>query len=155
PSGTRVAAIVTPFEDKHQLLVYDVKTQKIETFGGAGEQDIASPIWLNDTRLIFGLSTRKFGDIGLLAADVGSLKTAYPVQQYNASRLISVRLKDRLRPLVWNKLGLAVNRDEGVAAINTDITTGKLMDLTVFGVSSTDVSLTKEDNDKHIADTYP
>ena len=55
PSGTHIAAIVTVGDDRHQLLVYDLKTQKVEQVGGVGE-DIYQVNWLNDRRLVFSLS---------------------------------------------------------------------------------------------------
>lgn len=155
PSGTRVAAIVTAGEDKHQLLVYDLKSQKTEMVGGSGDKDLYQVHWLNDTKLMFSLSTRKLYGLGLLAADVGSLSSAYPLLQYYGSSLVSIPLKNRLRPLVWNRFDFESQQDRGVAVINTEITTGKLVNLAVAGARGSDAMDAKDNNDRHIVDSYP
>ena len=70
PSGTHIAAIVTAGEDRHQLLVYDLKSQTTEFASGSGDKDVYAVNWLDDTRLMFNLGTRKMYGIGLMAANV-------------------------------------------------------------------------------------
>ena len=131
PSGTHVAAVVTAAEDKHLLLVYDLKApEKFATIGGPGDKDIYQVDWLSDSRVMFGLSYQKQYGIGLMAADVGSLGSGYAIQQYNNSRVISVPLKNRLRPLVWNRFDMETDQDTGVSVLDTDIQTGLFVDLT-------------------------
>ena len=154
PSGTHVAAIITAAEDKHQLLVYDINTQKIDTVGAGRDEDIYFTHWLNDSRLIFGLTARKMYGLGLLAAEVGSLRSAFPVQQYGSSVLVSIRLKDRLHPLIWNRSDIDVDRDTGVMAINTERTNGIMIDLYRADAGYSDILQVRENNEKHIADSY-
>ena len=98
-SGTHIAAIVTSGNDRHQLLVYELKTKKIETLGFPDDRDIYRVDWLNDRRLVFQLAAHKLYGVGLMAAEVGSLTQAYPLLQYHSSRLIAVPPQNRLRPL--------------------------------------------------------
>jgi dipeptidyl aminopeptidase/acylaminoacyl peptidase len=158
PSGTRVAAVVTAAEDKHILLVYDLKTpEKVEMVGGSGDKDIYRVDWLSDSRVMFGLSSKKLYGIGLMAADVGSLQSGYAIQQYNNSQVISVPLKNRLRPLIWNRFEMETGNDAGVAAVNTDIQTGALVDLDAAMNSFNRRDLvvkTRDNNDRHIAGSF-
>ena len=157
PSGSHIAAIITAGEDKHELLVYRLKDQKVDTVGGAADKDIYNVHWLDDSRVIFGLSSRKLFGLGLLAADVKNLQAAYPLLQYNGSRLISVRLKNRLQPLVWNRYDLETGADLGVSVINSGISTGKIMDLSSAVVSNqwSAAMEVRDNNFKHIIHTYP
>jgi hypothetical protein len=102
-TGTHIGAIITAGEDRHQLLVYELKTQKTEQIGGFGDKDIYDFHWLNERRLIFSLSARKLYGLGLFAANVGAIDKAYPLLQYCGSRLVAVPPQDRLHPLVWNR----------------------------------------------------
>jgi len=154
PSGTHVAAIITAAEDKHQLLVYDINSQKIETVAAGGDEDMYYAHWLNDSRLIFGLRKGKMYGLGMLAAEVGSLRSAYPVQQYGSSVLVSIRLKDRLHPLVWNRSDIDVDRDTGVVSLKTDRTSGIMIDLYRADVADSDFLQVRENNEKHTADSY-
>jgi len=157
PSGTRVAAIVTVTEDKHLLLVYDLKTpEKFEAIGGSGDKDIYQVNWLSDSRVMFGLSSQKFYGLGLMAADVGSLQSGYALQQYSGSHLISIPLKNRLHPLVWNRHDIETERDEGTVVLDTDIQTGASSDITA-AMSPRDrwdlILKAKDNNTKHIVDS--
>ncbi len=156
-AGTHIAAIVTAGEDKHQLLVYSLKTQKFETVGGAGDKDIYEAYWLNNSRLIFSLSKQKMYGLGLLATDVGSLGRGYPLLQYCGSQLIAVPLKDQLRPLVWNRYdALSSNPvDLGAAIVDSSIQTGSLIDLTRASSSGSDLMDARDNNLKHIVTRYP
>jgi len=157
PSGTYIAAIVTAGEDKHELQVCSLADHMIETVAGSGDKDIGSFQWLNDSRLIFGLSSRKLYGLGLLAADVGHLRDAYPLLQYYGSSLVSVRLKNRLRPLVWNRYDFETQKDLGVAEINTDIKTGKIVDLLSAAIGDVELAAmgVRGNNAKHIVATAP
>ncbi len=157
PSGTHIAAVITAAKDKHQLLVYELKTKKIETVGSAGDKDIYSVSWLNDQRLMFSLGARKMYGVAILAADVGNIDHAYPVLQYYYSRLLSVPPQDRLHPLVWNRydgLGEMLNHDLGVAQIETG-TKGHLVDLLAAGAENVKFDLLREENEAHIRKRYP
>ncbi len=155
PSGTHIAAIITAAEDRHQLLVYELKTQKIEITGGSGDKDIYQVNWLGDHRLVFELGARKLYGLGMLAADVGSLKDAYPLLQYYGSSLIAVPPKNRLRPLVWNRYDFETQRDLGAATINTDIRGGKLVNLLAAGADWSAAMDSRDNNERHITKRYP
>jgi acetyl esterase/lipase len=158
PSGTHIAAIITAGEDKHQLLVYELKTQKIETVGAPGDRDIFQATWLDDKRLVFQLSARKLYGVGLLAAEVGSLTNAYPLLQYYYSSVLSVPPKSRLRPLVWNRYDGTDNaprHDLGVAVVNTDVKNGRVVDLLAASADMQSVDFVRNSNDRHILKTYP
>ena len=159
PSGTHIAAVVTAGDDRHQLLVYEIKTQAVETVGGSGDKDIHSVYWLNDRRLVFRLSAEKLYGLGLIAANVGSLKFGYPLLQYYGSRLIAVPTQNRTHPLVWNRFdGLEDDRDLGVAVVDSDLASGKLINL----LRATDplsygtaIREARDNNERHILDRYP
>jgi acetyl esterase/lipase len=156
PSGTHVAAIITAGEDRHLLLVYELKTQKIESVGGVGDKDIYQFDWLNDRRLVFSLSARKMFGLGLLAGDVGSLSDSYPLLQYYGSSLIAVPPKNRLHPLVWNRYdNLETARDLGVAIINTGRLSGRLINLFKADADYRLAIEARDNNERHIDTSYP
>jgi len=158
PSGTHIAAVITAGEDKHELLVYSLADHKIETVGGSStESDIYNVNWLNDSRLIFSLSSHKLYGLGLLAADVGDLRNGYPLLQYSGARLVSIPLKNRLSPLVWNRFDIDIDKDLGVSAINTNIKSGKIADLQSATIGNTWLAAmdVRDNNAKHIVSTYP
>jgi dipeptidyl aminopeptidase/acylaminoacyl peptidase len=155
PSGTHIAAIVTAGEGSHELLVYELKTQKIDTISGVGDKDIYQVTWLNDTRLVFELSARKLYGLGLIAADLGSFSSMHPLMQYYGSSLIAVPPKNRLRPLVWNRHDFETNQDGGVAVVNTDIRTGRVVDLVAVGGTYSDLMDVRDNNERHIVSRFP
>lgn len=155
PSGTHLAAVITAGEDKRLLLIYDIAQDKIETLGGAGGKDIYNVDWLNDRRVIFHLSSRKMYGLGLMAADVGKLQQAYPVQQYNGSQLIAIPLKNPLHPLVWNRFELETGRDDGVVTLNTNIQSGHMVDLSAANADRELYIMARENNQKRVLATHP
>src|SRR5665213_2728653 len=156
PSGTHIAAIITAGEDRHQLLVFELKTKKIEMVGGSGDKDVYQVDWLNDHRLLFGLSTGKMYGLGLLAADVGSIDRAYPLLQYYGSRVISVPTNDRLFPLVWNSYdGLETGHDLGVSSVNSGLHGGGLINLLGANADHSLAMDGRDNNDRHLAKRYP
>jgi dienelactone hydrolase len=153
PSGTYIAAIITAGQDKHELLVYRLSDHTIETVGGSADKDVYNVNWLDDSRLIFGLSSSKLYGLGLLAAEAKNPQAAYPLLQYYGSRLISVPLKDRRFPLVWNRSDLETGKDLGVSKINSGFSTGKIINLRSGGWS--DAMDVRDNNNKHIMESYP
>jgi len=160
PSGTHIAAIVTAGEDNHLLLVYDVKTQKYEVLGQRGDTDVNEVHWLNDTRLVYQLTTQKLYGIGFFAANVGDLTGTYPILQYFGTTLIAVPRADRLSPLVWNSVNALQSpwADWGAAIVNSgrfsrasgvDLTTASIEALGAF------IQPVRDNNDLHILDHYP
>jgi acetyl esterase/lipase len=155
-SGTHIAAIITAAEDRHQLLVYELKTKKIEMVSGLGDQDIRQVHWLNDQRLVFQLSAKKMYGIGLFAANVGSIHDAYPLFQHYGSQLIAVPRQSRLQPLVWNSYdGLEDGRDLGVAVVNTGFTKAKFINLLGAELTMEAIATARDSNERHITDRYP
>jgi len=157
PSGTHIAAIITAAEDKHRLLVYELKTQKMEFVGGIGDQDIYQVHWLNDQRLIFGLARGKMYGIGLLAGAVGLLQGSYPLVQYYNTRLIAIPRKNRLEPLVWNRYdGLDHRQDLGAATLDSaSRRLARIYDFDRVGARGSDVSDCRDSNESHIKANYP
>ncbi len=155
-AGTHVAAIVTVAEDRHQLLVYELKTRKGELVGGVGDRDIWQVNWLDDRRLVFQLSGLKLWGLALFAANVGSLKEAYPLMQYLGSSLVAVPEQTRLHPLVWNRYdALRSEHDLGVVTVNTDRHSGQFVDLLRAGFSSADVAEADRSNAEHMEAHWP
>lgn len=152
PSGTHIAALVTAGEDRHELLVVELKNNQMERFSGGGDNDIFEVTWLNDQRLIFGIAVKKSNGIGLFAAEVGDLTSCYPLLQYVGSTLIAVPPQKRLRPLMWIHSGsLNAATDAGVVAtINTDIRSGQIANLFRAGADNNSVMDAQASNDKHI-----
>lgn len=157
PAGTHIAAIVTAGEDHHELLVYELKTQKIERVSGASNQDFSNVNWLNNRRLIFELTVDKLYNVGLFAAEVGSIADSYPLIQYYNSTLIAVPPKDRLRPLVWNRydaLERNGEQDLGVAVVNTDLRNGTVTNLFAADTDMAQIAATRERNERHLLKRY-
>jgi dipeptidyl aminopeptidase/acylaminoacyl peptidase len=160
PSGTRIAAIVTVGEDNHLLLVYDVKTQKYNVLGKRGDTDVNDVHWLNDSRLVYEVSTQKLYGIGLFAADANDLTGTYPIQEYLGTSLIAVRHSDRLSPLVWNRFNALQSpwKDEGGAIVNSaKVSKESGIDLTTAtpDVFWSHVQSIRDNNDLHIEDRFP
>jgi acetyl esterase/lipase len=152
PSGTHIAAIVSVGEDRHQLLVYELKTQQGEMIGAPGDTDVYRVDWLNDSRLLFHIAFEKQYGLGLFAANVGSINMAYPVFQYFGSELISVPTQNRLRPLVWNH---RFERAQGVVVADTDLHTGRFRNLYKVSATASDWDEARSDSAKHVDESYP
>ncbi len=158
PSGTHIAAVVTTGEDRHQLLVYELKTQKVDLLSAPGDRDIYQVGWLTDRRLVFQLSAQKLYGVALMAADVGLLNEAYPLLQYYFSAVIAVPPQDRLRPLVWNRhdgLDYQGQHDLGVAVVNTNVKRGAYVDLLGASADRQQLDEVRENNERHIVKTFP
>ncbi|HEY4247148.1 MAG TPA: prolyl oligopeptidase family serine peptidase [Lacunisphaera sp.] len=158
PSGTHIAALVSGNDDRDRLLVYELKTQKTESFGGPNDvdMDVTEVNWLNDERLIFGISLLKRGGIGKYTANVGSLAHYYPMLQYAGASLIAVPPADRTRPLLW-LFGLTTLTSGGGEAVNVDtnIRSGKIVNLLGASQQSLDRAEFEDENQKHIVTRYP
>lgn len=158
PSGTHIAALVSGNDDKDRLLVYELKTQKTESFGGADDvdMDVSEVNWLNDQRLIFGITLLKRGEVGKYTANVGSLTHFYPMLQYVAASLIAVPPADRTRPLLWLFARTTFTGNGGEAVnVDSNIRTGTIVNLFSASQQSLDVAAFEAENQKHIATRYP
>lgn len=154
PSGTHIAALVTVGRDRHDLLVTELETKKIEVVHGFGDKDIYYFSWLNDTRLIYLLASEKLYGMGMLAGDVGRLKDSHPLLQYCGAQLISIPERNRLRPLVWMSSDLEDGRDLGVGEINTELRTGSLVNLRSARTEWSDIVETRDNNERHVMKHY-
>jgi hypothetical protein len=151
PSGTHVAALISSVEDKHKLIVYELATMKGEVYEPPGETTISEVTWLGDHRLAFEISFYRMFGVGVYASEVGSLKNAYPLQQYVGARLIAVPPGNRTRPLAWlPSFSGDAGRDGDVGVINTDIRTGRMLNVMTVEVPSASFPEFEEDNQKHI-----
>jgi acetyl esterase/lipase len=156
-SGTYIASIVAS-GDKHMLMDYNLKTQKMELAdAGSGDKDIYAFEWLNDERLVAEFSTQKIWGLGFFATEVGSLSDFYPLVQYYGTSIVSVPPKDRLHPLVWNRLDAfhADGKDLGVAQVNSGLPGGKIINLDVAGADSSDAMDARDNNVRHIDARFP
>jgi len=155
-AGTHIAAITSLDEDKKQLLVYEIATGKVDSLGSTQEKDLYGLDWLSDSRVLFHISSRKMYGLGIMAADIDDLSHAYPLQQYSGSLLISIPLKNRNQPLVWNRRDLENFRDTGVVAVNSDIQTGTFVDATAAGNGTGEQrDLVRNNNRRTTLHTYP
>lgn len=120
-AGTHIAAIASEGEDKHFLMVYDIKTAKVESTGFTSGKDIDSVRWLGNSRVLLSLSARKESSLGIMAADIDRLSKLYPLQQHNGSSVVAVPLKNPEQPLLWNRFHLESGRDVGVVTVTTGL----------------------------------
>jgi Dipeptidyl aminopeptidases/acylaminoacyl-peptidases len=156
PAGTHIAGLVETGDDHYRLLTYELQSQKIEVLGGSGDLDIYQHLWLDDRRILFFVSTEKLYGLGLLATEVGRLRSPYSVLQYAGATLVGVPANDRTRPLVWMRNeSLEEGRDGGVAIVNTNIKTGPFVDLSRSTSDYHAALLVRENNRKHVIKTYP
>lgn len=158
PSGTHIAALISPGDDKYKLLVWNIESKQMESIGGMGDRDIFHFDWLGDKRLMFGVSTEKLQGLGWMVANVGRLSSAYPVFQYCGTTPISVPVNDRLHPLVWLRgelLDDGFSKDGGVVQMDSNLESR--MGLTNLNSAKVDWALIKdviENNDRHIANRF-
>jgi len=151
PSGTHVAAVVTAEEDKSRLIVYELATMKGEFYNPPGETTISGVQWLGDKRLIFEIGLYRASFIGLYASEVGKLGGCYPLLQYMGARLLAVPPARRDRPLAWIPPGFGESgRDGRVCVINTDISTGRMVNMLTAAAPSGEFAEVEEDNRKHM-----
>lgn len=154
-AGTHIGAIITPSIDHTELMIYDLKNQKIERVGARGDAEVDNFEWLKPDHVLYEISVQKRGIIGLIAARVGRLSEAYPVVQYIASSLVAIPPDDRSHPLV-RLASNSINTGNlaEVATLRTDVDTGGITDLSIDASDKT-LDEVKENNDRHIVTRYP
>jgi dienelactone hydrolase len=158
PSGTHIAAVVSASEDHTTLMVYDLKTQAMETLGSRGDSDIDSVRWLNDNRLSFRISVQKLGGFIMAGAKVGALQSAYPILQNFSGELVAVPPNDRLHPLIHVGHGSEMTGQYGeVMSVNAGMETGKFMNLSGNGalIDAKILDDAAEDNVRHVTKKHP
>lgn len=156
--GKHVAAIITAGLDQHNLLVYDIATQKLDRITSPNDTDIYNFTWLDSHRLVFQLSARKLYGVGLFAVDVDRMSQAYPVLQYYGSSIVSVPDADRLHPLVWdryNALEDIAQHDLGVARVNTSLRAGGFVNLLGANANWNAADDVRQNNERHVIDRFP
>lgn len=154
-AGTYIAALVTGGEDQHQLLIYDLKTQKMELFGELGDKDVYWYRWLGDDRVVFSLGAKKLYGLGLFAVDPGHLSQAYPVLQFLPASIVSVPPANPHFPLVWIRGDFESSKDRGVVKVNTNVKNGTFTNLMSTGVNWNDLKDVEEMNERAIGEPYP
>ena len=157
-SGTHIAALIAAGEDHTSLMVYDLKSQKIETIGTRGDSDVTSVGWLNENRLFYFVSYAKGGSYILTGARVGALQNSYPILQNISGALIAVPPGDRIHPLVSIGRGSIMTGQYGaVMSVDVSIETGKYLDLSGNGALLGGQALADaaEDNVRHVVARYP
>ena len=161
PSGTSIAALVYAGGDHQLLMVYDLKTQKIQVLGPHADIDVTGYTWLNDKRLAYLVASQKLYGLGLFGTETSDLGDTYPILQYYGSQVIAVPRSERPSLLVWNSLNQLQSPwvDQGASLINSsrlsrqggvDFFTnasGELMAATVQTIL--------ENNDLHMLKRYP
>lgn len=152
PSGTYVAARVTPGTDNYSLLVMNLETQEIKTTGGSGNKDVYQLSWLNDERIIFGLSQEKRFGMGLMAVNIDDLDDAYPIYQYGGARIVGIPLKDRTRPYVFVRVR---GNNGGLVVLNTNVDSGGLVNVLTANLNSAMVGEIRDSNERHTIKTFP
>ncbi len=158
PSGTHIAAVIAAGEDHTTLMVYDLKTQAMETIGSRGDSDIDSPRWLNDNRLTYRINVQKLGSFIWAGAKVGALQSAYPILQNINGSLIAVPPNDRLHPLLNIGRGSEMTGQYGeVVSVNAGMETGKFMNLSGNGalIDAKIMDDAAEDNVRHVSKKHP
>ncbi|HTL67502.1 MAG TPA: alpha/beta fold hydrolase [Lacunisphaera sp.] len=155
-AGSHIAAMITGGGDKVQLLVVDLKDQKTNVISTPTDLDVTDFEWLNDRRLIYNLSAHNRGNLGLLAVDFDQITRAYPVCQYYGEVLVAVPKDDKTHPLVWGSYDqLETNKQMGVFQLDTTLSSGQFVDLSVINAGSMDPLIAKENNNRHILKRYP
>ncbi|HEY4988712.1 MAG TPA: hypothetical protein VII09_02845, partial [Opitutaceae bacterium] len=159
-AGTHIAAIVTAGEDRHLLLIYNIKTAKYDTLGGTGDYDISSAHWLGNSRVAYEVAAQKLFGIGLFAADINDVYNSYPLLQYYGTSIIGIPRSDPLSPLVWNRYDSfrASARDAGAAIVNSNqVTNARGANILTANISAIGaiVEQSRDNNERHILDRYP
>jgi dienelactone hydrolase len=157
-AGTHIAATIAAGEDTSILMVYDLKSQKMETLGSRGDTDIVTIAWLNENRLAYLVSYHRLGSYVLGGAKVGALQDSYPILQNISGSVIAVPAGDRTHPLVSIGRGSELTGQYGaVMSVNAEIETGKFLDLSGNGtlIGGQALAETAESNVRHIVARYP
>ena len=158
PSGTHIAAIIAAGEDHTSLMVYELKTKKIETVGVRGDSDIDWVSWLNADRFVYGVSVKKLGSFALCAGVVGALNESFPLLQNVGATLVAVPPNDRTHPLLRLPPKTSnTGRYGEVVTANAKLRRGSLMDTSGGGslLDQSHIDEARDENDAHIVARHP
>lgn len=154
-AGTHIAALVTVGEDRHELLIYDLKAQSGQLVSAMGDKDIFAVEWLGDDRVMFSLAARKLYGLGVFAVDVDDPAHAYPILQFYGIHVVAIPPKNPHFPLIWNRHDFETSKDHGVVAINSNIKTARFVNLERAGADWNDAMDVRDMNERAIAKQYP
>jgi dienelactone hydrolase len=157
-AGTHVAAIVAADEDHTSLMVYDLKTQKMEGRGSRGDSDITVAQWLTDDLLVFMINYQKGGNYVFCAGHPGILSQSYPLLQNVTGALVVVPPNDRTHPLASVGPHTSNTGQYGeVMTLDATVNRGALLDLSGDGalVGGQALADVEEANLHHIAARHP
>jgi dienelactone hydrolase len=158
PAGTHVAAIIAAGEDHTSLMVYELKTKKLETVGVRGDSDVDWVSWLNADRLVYGVSVKKLGSFALCAGVVGVLNESFPLLQNVGATLVAVPPNDRTHPLLRLPPKTSnTGRYGEVVTANAKLRRGSLMDTSGGGslLDQSHIDEARDENDAHIVARHP
>ncbi|MEO7598182.1 MAG: prolyl oligopeptidase family serine peptidase [Opitutus sp.] len=154
PAGTHVAALVAGGEDRRNLMVYDLASSKPDVLVASQITDVTNSAWLNNARLVFGLRFYQTYGGGMYATEIGHLSDWYPLLQQVAPKLLAVPPSSRTRPLAWIGANTMNTGQQGAAVvINSDVRTGRVVNMNGVVTGSLDGKDIEEDNQKHIEQT--
>jgi dienelactone hydrolase len=157
-AGTHVAAIVAADQDHTSLMVYDLKTQKIESYSSRGDSDVTIVQWLTDDLLTFTINYQKGGNYVFCAGHPGILGQSYPLLQNVTGALIVVPPNDRTHPLASVGPHTSNTGQYGeVMTLDAELNRGALLDLSGNGalVGGQALADVEEANLHHIAARHP
>jgi dienelactone hydrolase len=157
-AGTHVAAIVAADQDHTSLMVFDLKTQKIESYSSRGDSDVTAVQWLTDDLLTFMINYQKGGNYVFCAGHPGSLGQSYPLMQNVTGALIVVPPNDRTHPLANIGPHTSNTGQYGEAVtLDANLNRGALLDLSGDGalIGGQALADVEEANLHHIAFRHP
>jgi dipeptidyl aminopeptidase/acylaminoacyl peptidase len=150
PTGTRIAAYFSTEEDRIDLMILDLVTNKPGGISAQAKTDVSGFQWLDDRRLVFSVSRDKKYAYGLFAVDAADLRENYAINAYDVTQVISAPRKNPLQPIVWLRRATTENgRDGGV--VQFDATRRVTMGVAV--ISSDKAAATNDGG--NIVTTYP
>ena len=157
-AGTQVAALVAAGEDHTSLMVFDLKTQKMESHESRGDSDITFVQWLTDDLLVFMINYQKGGNYVFCAGHPGALDQSYPLLQNVTGAFIVSPPNDRTRLLARLGPNTSNTGKYGeVVTLDAKINRGSLLDLSGDGalMGGQQLADVTEANMHHIVGTHP
>jgi acetyl esterase/lipase len=112
PAGTHFAAMMTPGADQRQLVIFDLKTKKIERLGGE-RRDIYGYRWQNDRQVTFRVVREKRWGEGLFIAEIGKFSQVAPVQRFNVFIPIGSPKSNPMHMVAWMPASLGEDYGDG------------------------------------------
>lgn len=155
PSGSHISALLTTGHDRRTLIIYDTAKRTTDVASGYGDRDVDYSWWLDDHRLVFGLSGEKLYSLGLFGADIQGRFRIFPIMQFCGLRMLGVQDEQPRHPLVWIRYDLETEKDLGVATVDAGLETGKFIDLLAARAGHEEYLSVRDQNDRHILKSFP